>query len=517
MPTPITPEEWLPVLAAKLDAQYKAIGRVRRYAHGDADLPEMGKNLKASWESFQKRARTDYGGIAVRSLRNRIRPNGYRIGESQDDPALEVLRRIERGNALQRQFRDAIRDYLEVGVGYVAIREEGAETLVRREKPEKFYALPDDVKPWKANASIKVWRDTIAGVDYARVCIPDASQLFSRPSQTSGGSQIGTAADGAWAPHGEPAAFVAGDTATVILDRGDDGPLLAPHLDVIDRINYGKLQRLVTTAMQAFRQRAIKAGKDSGGLPETDESGNAIDWAKAFEPAPGALWELPEGIDIWESEHTDITPMLTGEKQDARDFAAATGTPVSVLVPEGENQSAEGAANAKEQQIAQASDDIDRVKHALALVLVYALRAAGSPLPEGVEAEVLFAPPEHVSLSERFAAAVQAKNAGLSGRTIKRDILGMTPDQIAQDEADQGADMLAAALLGGNGKPTPGDAESTPADEKARFDALGAAVRAGVDPDDAATRLGMAGVRFTGAVPVSLRMPQSEAAGLEQA
>ena len=50
---------------------------------------------------------------------------------------------------------------------------------------------------------------------------------------------------------------------------------------------------------------------------------------------------------------------------------------------------------------------------------------------------------------------------------------------------------------------------------KAKFDALGVAVRAGVDPDDAASRLGLGGVKFTGAVPASLRMPESEVGMLE--
>lgn len=45
---------------------------------------------------------------------------------------------------------------------------------------------------------------------------------------------------------------------------------------------------------------------------------------------------------------------------------------------------------------------------------------------------------------------------------------------------------------------------------KAKFEALGMAVRAGVDPADAASRLGLSGVKFTGGVPVSLRMPGQE-------
>src|SRR5690606_36211082 len=45
---------------------------------------------------------------------------------------------------------------------------------------------------------------------------------------------------------------------------------------------------------------------------------------------------------------------------------------------------------------------------------------------------------------------------------------------------------------------------------KAKFDALGVAIRAGVDPQSAATMLGLEGIKFTGAVPVSLRMPKDE-------
>lgn len=50
---------------------------------------------------------------------------------------------------------------------------------------------------------------------------------------------------------------------------------------------------------------------------------------------------------------------------------------------------------------------------------------------------------------------------------------------------------------------------------KAQADALGVLIRAGVDPADAAQRVGLDGLDFTGAVPVSLRVPQSDAAKLE--
>lgn len=50
---------------------------------------------------------------------------------------------------------------------------------------------------------------------------------------------------------------------------------------------------------------------------------------------------------------------------------------------------------------------------------------------------------------------------------------------------------------------------------KAKFDALGVAIRAGVDPQSAADMLGLDGVQFTGAVPVSLRLPNNDADSLE--
>src|SRR5690606_14648781 len=77
----------------------------------------------------------------------------------------------------------------------------------------------------------------------------------------------------------------------------------------------------------------------------------------------------------------------------------------------------------------------------------------------------------------------------------------------------QGAN-LAALLAGGatadGAQPDPDGPEAL----KAKFDALGVAIRAGVDPADAAGRLGLTGIKFTGAVPVSLRMPNEDASGL---
>lgn len=44
---------------------------------------------------------------------------------------------------------------------------------------------------------------------------------------------------------------------------------------------------------------------------------------------------------------------------------------------------------------------------------------------------------------------------------------------------------------------------------------MGVLIRSGVEPTDAAAQVGLGGVAFTGAVPVSLRLPESDASQVE--
>jgi len=463
-----TPDEWLPILAKRLDDRQPHLRLQRSYADGNAPLPEMGENLRASWEAFQRKARTDFGGTACRSLRNRIRPNGVRIGDSEESPALAEARRLWRDNRLDVVFDDAIKDSVETGYGYIAIGV-GADgkAIITRERPEQFIAAQDPTRPWEARATLKVWRDIDAIKDYVLVVATGAWAMYDRPGKDAAGRWCLGVGGYGWTKIDEGA--FAGKPAMAILEREDGIAFLEPHFDVIDRLNLGKLNRLVIVAMQAFRQRALRPkDKDSLGLPAQDADGNDIDWAKALEPAPGALWEFPVPIDIWESQSTDITPLLAGEKADARDFAMATGTPISALIPEGQNQSAEGAANAKEQQIAQADKDVARLRPALALALVHALHAENVDLGEDT-VEVLFAPTAHVSLSERYAAAVQAKGVGRSFRGIATDILGMSPDQINQELLDKAEEQLSAITM--IGATTPAAPAAQPAPQPAATDA----------------------------------------------
>lgn len=447
-----TVDQWMSILTRRLDFNRPRIARLYAYTNGNAPLPEMADNLVASWVKFQCRSRLNMGSLIVNALADRIVPKGITVEGSSDSPIAQSAARIWRDNRLDVAVPDAMADAFTCGHGYLLVTsDDQGRAVVNCESPTQFYADPDPVRPWRARAAVKVWRDADAGTDYADMFLPGMVVSFSRPSRQPDpvtGMLIMTAVGG-WQV--QSIAPFTGDVPVVILENRKGLGEFEAQTDSIDRINWGVLQRLVTTAMQAFRQRAIKTSDTGAPIPEVDANGDRIDYAKVFEPGPAALWELPAGVDLWESQTTDLTPMLSAVKDDLRFLSAETQTPVSMLVPDGANQSAAGSEFAREGLTNKAADRIKRFKPALAVMLVKALAVEGTEDVPTID--VMFEPPAMVSLTEKYAAASQAKNIGESLETIQRNILGYSPDQIAEDRTLRNMATLELAAQMASTKP----------------------------------------------------------------
>ena len=67
-------------------------------------------------------------------------------------------------------------------------------------------------------------------------------------------------------------------------------------------------------------------------------------------------------------------------------------------------------------------------------------------LDDGATIEIKFEPPAMISMTEKYAAAAQAKAAGEALETIQENILGYSPEQIAQDKQRRAEEQLALAL-----------------------------------------------------------------------
>lgn len=90
-------------------------------------------------------------------------------------------------------------------------------------------------------------------------------------------------------------------------------------------------------------------------------------------------------------------------------------------------------------------------------------------------------------------------------------------EEVTRIQADQALTDPATFGVGGDGLTPPDQPELTPEEVRSAADAMGVLIRAGVEPAVAAQRVGLAGLEFTGAVPTSLRLPEKDAAQLEQA
>jgi hypothetical protein len=451
---PITPDEWLPILTKRLDDARPRIDYLRSYSNGDAPLPEGGPNIRAAWSAFQKKARTNLGELIIEAIAERIICNALSVaGASTDD---DVARQIWAENRMPVALGDTVRDMLTVGIGYMVIGAAGGRPVITSEKPEYMYAATDPLRPWVARAGVKVWRDADAELDFCYVWANGVRQKYSRrmyQSSSPRAKKLITKASGDWAASQESEPYT-GLPPIVVFENHDGTGEYESHTDIIDRVNKDTLDRCVTIAMQAFRQRYLE-----GGLPKEDEQGNPIDYTAIFVPAPGALWDLPDGVTLKETQESaqSILAMLSAEKDDLRNLAAVTRTPLPMLVPEGENQSAAGAEFSKEGLITKSKDRIERIRPAGSAVMTRAMQIVNAEFASIVE--LGFADPTFVSFAEKHDANVKAKSGDVPWRRRMIDILGYSAQEVDGMQTELEEERLAAQLAAPSPvAPVPADA-----------------------------------------------------------
>lgn len=447
----LSPDQWLARLTKAMDIRATRLATLRSYMDGNAPLPEGAEGCRDAYQAFQRKSRTNFGELVTEAVVERLIESGFTLnGLPEDD---NDLRAIYKRNRLAVGLRDVYRDMIGLSAGYVMVGEgRPREAVVTCERPEQVITEQSAARPDQVRAGLKVYRDEVEGFDYALLHLPGVMFTYSRTLRDPQGVYAAPmAVQGGWefvksAPTG--LAFV---PIFPFLNRGSLGEF-EPHTDLLDRINWNILQRLVVTAMQAYRQRALKS-LDGQPLPRTDADGNEVDYDDMFKASPGAIWELPAGFDLWESSQTDISPILAATKDDLRDLAAVTRTPMPMLVPDDANQSAEGAAAAREGLVFKANDRRNRADAALsrALGAALAIERGLSDVVDGVE--VSWEPVERRSLQERADAATKAQD--LPWRTRMADIWGYSADRIDAMESERMSDALIESVRNPTPPPTP--------------------------------------------------------------
>lgn len=444
--TPNSPGWWFKGLLAELGKRQRRYNRLERYYEGDGDLPEGAEQVKDTYRRFQKKARTNFAELIVEAVRERMVPQAFRTGSDGTSGGNKTAWTIWQANSLDADAALVHRAQLVMSDAYVIVGGPdatiGGSPLITPEDPRQVITAHDPLHPRRVIAALKVFSDDVQKADFAFLYMPGFVFRLTRPRSNSSASFTFNMSGWNWVADADPNPGVLPVPVVPVVRFANRANIAGASmgefedvLDVLDRINHMLLQRVVIATMQAFRQRAIK-----GELPSRDLDGNEIDYGAMFPANPGALWRLPDGVDLWESAQVDLTPILSSVRHDVQDLAAVTRTPLFYLTPDAANGSAEGASLAREGLVFKTTDRIAQASESWEQVMRLALTFAGEPAFPDME--VVWRAVDLPSMAERFDAAAKAAIAGVPWRTIQEDILGFSPQQVDRMALERAADLL---------------------------------------------------------------------------
>lgn len=447
-------------------------------------LPAGYGGARDSIKAFHRHTRSAFAALIPEAVRERMRPDGVQTSSDGDSTGDAEAWRLWRRARLSLVQADVHRLMLRFGVAYALASPVDPATgapVATAEDPRYVVSEQDPLQPWKTIAGLKMFRDPVRGQDLAFLYRPGRLDVAFRDTQRAHKTNTPRFAAETWAWDEERS----GDLPDGLMPLQrfanlDELAEFEPHLDLLARINYMVLQRMTIATLQAFKQRAVK------GVPVTDKDGRRIDYNDIFSADPGALWLLPATAEMWESGQVDMRGVLESTKADVQHLAAVSRTTLSMFAPEGENQSAEGAASAKEGLIFKCEDRIDRVTpcwsafmQSCFILQADALRRAGK-IEEAAAAmkradlngiDIIWAAPQRASLMERANALAAAKAGEVPFRTRMIEFGGFSPERVTEMESEREDELFFAARLAGvqavaSGPVTPTE-EPSPAEDPA--------------------------------------------------
>lgn len=436
---------WLQRLGKQLEADLPDLELLQRYRCGDHPLPDNHPRAKDTFRQLQRKARSNYTGLVVESVRERARPVGFRTGgkgtQTMDKDAWDLWQ----ANSLDAECGIVHAQSLTFGRSYVLVGppDETGFPVVTAEDPRQVTHVADPVRRRKVRAALKMWFDDETGLNHAVVYTAETIYYYVKPKDrgyrpmfnqarwkddTSEGDGTGQAGN------------ILGVVPVVpFINRPDAKPQgvgeFADVLDIQDRINAVVFDRLVIGRMQAFRQRWAK------GIKFEDENGNPT---APFEPGADLLWAVEdEKAQFGDFAETDLKPLLDATRADVNDLAAITRTPPHYLLGAMVNLSGDALKAAETGLISKVKDRMTEWGESWEQVNRIAGLYTERVVP--IDAELMWADPESRSDAELADAGLKKQTIGVPWRQNMED-LGYTPVQIARMRTERAADaMLAVA------------------------------------------------------------------------
>ncbi|MGK0740426.1 hypothetical protein ACSHWG_00855 [Leucobacter sp. Z1108] len=451
-------DDWLLVkLATELGNGFPRLYMLDTYRDGTFVVPiEADPAVREAYKKFANRARLTFADTIVTQTTGRLNPRGFRTAAANDANGDREAARIMRMNHMEVQFRDMLDAKTHYGKAFGIVGlDDMREPFATVRDPWSVAVQMNAIRPWLVDAAVVATHDPVLELDMLTLFRPGTMRVAVKPAKQTTIPTDGTVWNPTrnWDWAGGPVALGFTERVPVVKLENPRGiGEFENHIDSIDRVTEDILQRLTITAMQAFRQRAITPDPENP-MPEYYPEGHAkagekIDYDEIYKGGPAALWYLPAGAKIWESQPTEIQSLIMAEAKDLEHLAAVTGTPLYSLSPDA-NQSAEGAKLARETIRTKVSTRQARDGDPFTEFMSIMFEAHGDTVrADRTELTMIWGPQEAVSKADRAEAARAALQAGRSQRFISEHIFELTPDEMALEEANLRDEQFQASLMG---------------------------------------------------------------------
>lgn len=401
------------------------------WRRNEPPLPSGGsQSWQREWSHVLRMTRTNAAELVVSSRTERIVPLGWTTAADSDADGDQKAEEIAKRNNLRTVVGEAIEDMLALGDGYLIATKSNGKARILRGTP---FATITAERGGETIAALHLDHDTWRGVHEA--------WLFLAPREQGdrGALMIARKEKGGryeWTSDG--GSFPARHFPVTRLRNKDGVGEFERSLSDLTRINDSLFNRLVLTKLQAHRQRGLQRPALKGDDPEIDIEFDPAD----FETGPNALWDLPPGVSIWESAAADLTPVRSIVDDEFRILASTTKTPIWVMLPGSQNQSATGSEKADSAFLSLVADRQHRVDVALSRVLAAAFAIEGDEeRADPTKIGTLWAPQERYSLTEK-ARAFAAAYGKMPFDKLATDVWQVPPSDLPALNAARGRDIF---------------------------------------------------------------------------
>jgi hypothetical protein len=441
-----TPAWWVDVLYKRLSGRLDELELFDAYYRGDHPLPWLAPQARNEFRRILRMTRSNYMALPVNAKAQRMGVDGFRVsnpdGDFSDAPSDE-LRRIWEFNELDLYSDLAWIEALIAGSSYMLVApnpDAPALPFITIEHPSQVVvAYEPGSNRRRARAALKVWVDEWTGAYLATLYLPDRLWKMRAEGPKRGEGSYTPL----WKPRVEgmesepnPLGEVPFREITLtprLLSGGR--PFLTDVIDIQDRINKTLADRLLTQDFGAFPQ------KWASGWPDEDADGNPTDPIQVGRDR--MLTTDATETKFGQFTAADMDPYSNAKREDVKDIASITCTPIRSLLGEISNVNGETLKASENDHIAMVKQMCRYAGAGIEGVARLTQKAAGLPVSEMVE--TIWANPEYRTEGELTDAVVKRVQTGLSSIRQGREDLGYSAAQIKRLEQD---DREAAANQG---------------------------------------------------------------------